>query len=122
MSVPLAVAWVLAIVALIVVEAVLRARSNRKYQGAESWPTTQSTVEFVAVRAEGGRGNRHYVAELAYSYSVEGHYYSGFYHRHFQSEKNARSFVEACKGKIIPVQYKPENPEVSVMSDVPAIP
>lgn len=116
MSVPFAVAYAVLVVALVVLRVVLRARSNSKFKGAASWPLTESTVEFVDVLAEGGRRNRHYVGELAYSYCVEGHYYSGFYRRRFQTEKDARAFVESFRGKNVPVQFKPEDPEISLMS------
>ncbi len=125
MSGALFVVYVIAIVGLIALRIFLRGRSNPKFQGAATWPVTDSTVEFVSVEAEGRRRDRHnpfktrpgdWMVELAYSYSVDGHFYSGFYQCRFPTEENARSFSERLRGKRVPVQYKPEEPEVSLMS------
>ncbi len=91
-------------------------RNSRKWKGAGSWPLTKSVIEMVDVREVRRRKRRHYIGELAYSYSVQGEYYSGFCRCVFSSEKEARDFVETLRGEEIPVHYKPEAPEISLMT------
>jgi hypothetical protein len=111
--VALQVAYVVVVFVVIAVASVVSLRDSRQFKGSESWPPAQSTVEFIGVRRA---GRSYYIGELAYSYSVQGEYYSGFCRCRFLSEKAAREFVETLRGKTITVQYNPEAPEVSVMS------
>ena len=84
--------------------------------GSESWPQAEATVEFASVvRQARRRGSPRFIGELAYSYSVQGCYYSGFCRRQFSTEKVAQEFVETFRGKTLPVRYKPDAPETSVM-------
>jgi c-di-AMP phosphodiesterase-like protein len=105
----------LAILALAVVH-LQRMRNARQWKGWESWPRVESTVEMVDVREVRKRRTRYYIGELAYSYKVQSEYYSGFCRCIFNTEKEAREFVDAFRGQQIPVRYKPETPDISIMS------
>ena len=94
-----------------------RMRSARKWNGWESWPVTESTIEMVEVREVRRRGNPpSFIGELAYSYHAQNQYYSGYCRCAFQDRKEATDFVDARRGKQIPVHFKPDTPEVSIMS------
>ena len=95
-------------------------RENKNWQGAETWPVTRATVEFVSVRqAKDGDSRRSFhMGELAYSYSVNEAFYSGFCRCRFQSEKEASAFIEMFRGKRLPVRYNPAMPELSSMTAV----
>ena len=54
-------------------------------------------------------------AELAYSYSLEGHYYSGYYQREFGSEEDAWDFVRDLRGRSAFVSYNPQQPAKSLL-------
>jgi hypothetical protein len=58
-----------------------------------------------------------YTAELAYSYALEGHYYSGYYRREFATEEESREFVRDLHGKAAIVSYNPRNPAKSLLSE-----
>lgn len=106
----------LAIVLLAVIQ-FQRVQYSRKWKGWQFWPVTMSTVELADVReARRHRKGVCYIAELAYSYSIQNEYYSGFCRCAFWDEKEAWRFVETFRGKTIPVHYKPEAPELSVMT------
>ena len=104
-------------IGIVIIETVVRLRASRMWKGAESWPLTRSTVEFVDVREFHARRAHYHIGELAYSYKVKGEYYSGFCRCRFQTQSDATAFVEAFRGKQIPVRYKPEDPAISLMSN-----
>ena len=54
-------------------------------------------------------------AQLAYSYRLEGDYYSGYYNETFDDEQKAWSYVDGLKGQVVQVSYNPRNPDVSVL-------
>ncbi len=64
------------------------------------------------------RGRRPlYTAEVAYSYALEGHYYSGYYQREFATEEESWEFVRDLQGKSAIVSYNPRNPAKSLLSE-----
>jgi hypothetical protein len=92
-------------------------------QRARGWPTVQGRIESVEVKktrpfliSTSPRGGRLlYKAELAYSYTVEGHYYSGYYQREFETEEEGWEFVRDLKGKAAFVSYNPQKPAESLL-------
>ena len=50
--------------------------------------------------------NRYFVAELAYSYVVDGQYYAGYYRRSFSDAESAAGFVRSVKDCTVQVRYK----------------
>ncbi len=96
-----------------------------KRQRAQGWPTVTGRIESVEVKQIGpfqlssarrGRGPA-YAAQLAYSYTVEGHYYSGYYQREFASEEEGWEFVRDLRGRSAIVSYIPRNPAKSMLSE-----
>jgi hypothetical protein len=57
----------------------------------------------------------HWVGELSYSYSVDGNYFSGFYHSPASGEDRATRWVQGWKDRRVVVHYAPENPSQSVL-------
>ena len=100
------------------------------HSGATSWPLVEGRVELTEVgeknwwdisanlslKTLSARSARN-VAALGYSYSVAGTVYSGTYKREFESEEDAWEFARRLKGSAIGVQYNPNKPSVSVLSE-----
>jgi hypothetical protein len=90
---------------------------SRKKRIVESWPLTGATVESGNVSQAGGEGGDSYSAEIAYSYRVNNHYYSGYYATSFKTEGCAWGFVDAMKGRTIQVHFNALAHEASVPAD-----
>jgi hypothetical protein len=91
-----------------------RARSAR-------WPTVPGTIEGGEVSTLRGRRRNsdgpieRATASLAYSYQVNGTYYSGYHIAVFDDEQEAWSFVDGLKGETVQVSYNPRRPDISVL-------
>jgi hypothetical protein len=107
-------AFVFVLVGGAIGEVLMRLVDSRRDASAQTWPMTQATVESGRV-APAGHG--YFLGEIAYSYSVDNEYYSGFYGRGFYTEKGAWSFVEALKGKTILVNYRSQEHGASRLTD-----
>lgn len=106
------------VIAAAVLEVWLRPFRRWSLRRAQSWPVAQAHVESASVsQAKAGEYSTCYKGEIAYSYTVDGEYYSGYHARTFDREEEAWAFVEALKGKTILVNYSPGNHEVSVLTD-----
>ena len=79
-------------------------------RAAQAWPMTDGTVESTTVRTEGFGRSAHDIAEVNYSYRVEGEYYSGAHEVSGESE-----FDAFPKQSRVIVHYKPSNPAVSFL-------
>lgn len=85
------------------------------------WPVTDGTIEAVnvsAVRSLGRTFQTHEncTAEVSYSYSVAGQFYSGYWTLGFTDEQKAWDFVGPLKGRTVLVHYNPEHPEKSALA------
>lgn len=93
--------------------------------GAKTWPIIKGRVEHVTVTQRRSLATwmllPDYAAEVSYSYSVAGEYYSGHVERSFFREKSAQKFVDNLKGKGVFLRYKQSSPDISVLrnSDQP---
>jgi Protein of unknown function (DUF3592) len=76
-----------------------------------NWPKTDGRIETVKVTQVSEQA----LAELGYSYSVEGDRHSGYYFRQFGDEQHAWEFVDALRDQPIVVRYKRRNPEISAL-------
>ena len=94
-------------------------------QRASGWPTAMGLIQSATINkakpflpSATSRGKSTvYVAELAYSYSVGGEPNSSSYKREFGTEQEAWEFTRDLKGKPVAVQYNPNNPSKSTLSE-----
>lgn len=95
--------------------------------GARNWPVIKGRVEYGSVAQHRDSETwfllPNYTAEVSYSYSISGEYYSGHIARSFFRESSAQTFVENLKGKGVFVRYNQSSPEISVLrkSDQPVL-
>lgn len=86
-----------------------------KTLGARSWPTTQGKIEFGTVIEHRTRYFSYYVAQMAYSYAVNGEYFSGYYEKMFLRESSADKFAADLKGRPAFIRHKGSSPDVSTL-------
>src|SRR5438874_2296552 len=93
--------------------------------GAGNWPVIKGRIEYGAVTqhrdTETWLRFPNYTAEVSYSYSVAGEYYSGHIERSFVREASAQKFVDNLKGKAVFVRCNQSSPEMSVLRDQPLL-
>jgi hypothetical protein len=90
---------------------------RRRFRGSASWPTAMATVETADVRIGGSGRSRSFVADLGYSYTVGGSYYSGRFIKPFANQEAARTFANEVRGKSIRVRFEPTKFEPSEIVD-----
>lgn len=79
-------------------------------RAAQSWPVVEGTVEMHTVRVEGYGRSEHEIAEVNYSYRVQGEFYSGAHVVGGESDFDA--FPKLSR---VFVHYKPSDPTVSFL-------
>ena len=84
------------------------------------WPTVPGTIEGGEVstrrgRSRGDRAIETATANLAYSYQLNGTYYSRYHIAVFDDEQGAWSYVDGLKGETVQVSYNPRRPDISVL-------
>jgi hypothetical protein len=85
------------------------------------WPTVPGTIEGGEVSTRRGRSRygdeaiETATANLAYSYRLNGTYYSGYHIAVFDDEQEAWSYVDGLKGETVQVSYHPRRPDISVL-------
>ena len=63
------------------------------------------------------RGQNGFRSEIVYSYSINGHDYDGRYSGEFGTEEEAQEFGRELKDKAVMVQYNPNKPSTSALSE-----
>ncbi len=92
----------------------LKVRSRER--AAENWPSVEGLSQGGRV-AVGSQPN-HPLAELDYSYSVNGEYYAGQILRGpFRNADEAQEFIDGGKGRKLIVRYDPSKFEKSIVRD-----
>ena len=86
-----------------------------KFRHAHSWPSAQGTVSSAHVKRGKDVYTQPWVADLIYTYVVNGEYYSGSYRLKARSERRAEQKVEGWKGRMIVVRYSPDHHDVSTL-------
>ena len=87
---------------------------NRRIQNrGRHWPYVYGTVEHEEPKMVGEGRTAHWVGELAYSYSVDGEYYSGFCYLPASGEDQALQSVQGWKNRRVIVHYGLTNPSHS---------
>jgi Protein of unknown function (DUF3592) len=87
------------------------------------WPRAMARIESVSVQPAksifGGtstsKGSHWWRAELVYSFSTDGHSYSGRYHKMLSGEIEGNEFVAGLEGRSASVAYHPGNPSHSLL-------
>ena len=92
-----------------------------RFRHAHSWPSAQGTIMAAQVRRSADSSLQPWVANLTYSYVVNGEYYSGFHRFRARSERRAEEKINGWKDRMVVVRYSPDKPSVSVLlkSDQP---
>lgn len=102
--------WGLSLLAMVALWFFLKSLPGRfRSLLSASWPMIDARIESASVNTFAEQS----VAELAYSYRVDGERYSGYFTRQFADAQDAWSYVEPLKGQQIFVRYKPGDPSVS---------
>ena len=83
---------------------------------AGRWPLAEGTLESGEVTVTSlGKGKESETARIAYSFSVEGEYYSGYcLEEIFNDSMSARKYAEELKGTKVFIRYDPQDPNHSV--------
>jgi hypothetical protein len=76
-----------------------------------NWPSAEGRVETVNVTAFGSQA----LAELGYSYLVQGVRYSGYCSLQFADEQQAWDYLKGLQGQPIAVRYMHRKPQVSAL-------
>jgi len=91
---------------------------------ATRWPNVMGEIQSVAVNEPKPylgfiprRNSPGHVAELGYAYSVAGKAEVGIYRREFWTAGEAWEFLRDLKGKTVAVQYNPDRPSSSTLSE-----
>jgi hypothetical protein len=92
-----------------------------KLRHAHSWPSVQGTIVNAEVRRVTDTYINPWVANLTYTYAVNGEYYSGFHRIYARTERRAEEKVAGWKDRMVVVRYSPDKSDVSVLlrSDQP---
>jgi hypothetical protein len=81
--------------------------------GSTAWPMANGRIFDISVQHDDIHG---WAAELTYSYTVFGEYYSGIYRRGFRRKKSAEAFLDRLpRETLVPVRYKTARPEISTL-------
>jgi hypothetical protein len=84
-------------------------------QLAEDWPSTTGIIEFGFPNTVNHGRHSHLVAELSYSYCVDGAYYAGVCSLAARTIQEAEAICAGWKGHKVTIRYSPENKNISVM-------
>jgi multisubunit Na+/H+ antiporter MnhB subunit len=88
-----------------------------KFRGADSWPAAQGTIESLDVKEVRTRSAHYFALDAAYSYSVNGEYYSGRFAKSFETESEASDYAASLKGRPVSVRYKAADAGTSCLRD-----
>jgi hypothetical protein len=95
-----------------------------RYRGSDNWPTAVATVEKIEVRRVQDNDGHHFLPVVSFSFVVAEEYYSGeWVGPAFSIEEETRDFMQqnTSIGTKLPVQYKPNEPELNLLNIDPAL-
>jgi len=78
---------------------------------AGAWPSVQGRVETVNVTTFHDQA----LAELGYSYVVEGERFAGYCTRQFADEQHAWDYVDGLQGQLVVVRFEEKDPGISAL-------
>jgi Protein of unknown function (DUF3592) len=103
--------WFIDILFGYLIRTLIRALKARR---SNTWPVENATVTFSST--SGGYGGP--VAEVGYSYTHQGRFFSGGYQKPFIFLESAKRYAAGLtRGTHIVVRVKPDHPEVSLVHD-----
>ena len=82
---------------------------------AHQWPMAQGRVHAADWRQPRTGTNRYFLADLAYYYFVDGHFYAGYHRRSFTTAVAAQRWVEQMRNDTVQVRYKSGEPGRSLL-------
>lgn len=96
-----------------------------KRSRAQNWSSAPGRIELVDARqpkvlfffVPSKDSSANHLAELKYSYSLEGNSFTGRYEREFPTEWEAWEFLRDLQGKSVTVSVNPLNPSSSTLSE-----
>ncbi len=86
-------------------------------RAARNWPLAEARVHSAEWRQPRTGTNRYFLADVAYSYVVNGQYYSGYYRRSFSDRDSAATWVEQVRGRALQVRYHPRDISRSLLRE-----
>ena len=109
--------WLIFSIIVLLVFAAVWIFKRLKLRRARTWPKREGRVKETQVRLEGsGTTQARYVAEVSYSYSVQGTGYSGRLRRRFLLHGSAHKWADTyATGRPLIVRYNPKNAKDSVL-------
>lgn len=86
-----------------------------RFRQAQSWPSAQGTIGSISIQANRSDYIKPWAVEFAYSYVVQGEYYSGRHVIRAWRERGAEELGVGWKGRMVVVRYSPKKHNVSVL-------
>lgn len=108
---------IIPLIATVILLAALRLSRALRFRGTATWPVVEGRIENCDVREIRTRSSHYFVAEAAYSYRVEGEYYSGRFSREFAQESEAWDYVSSIRNALVQVKFDPAKAESSLVLD-----
>lgn len=104
---------------LVIFVAVLAERGWQwlRRRAARHWPVAEGRVHKAEWRQPRTGTNRYFVAELAYSYVVNGQFFAGYYRRSFSDLKTAAAWTDSMRERAFRVRYKATDPSRSIFRE-----
>lgn len=88
-----------------------------RFPGFRNWPVYPATVQSRNYKEINSRRGTAYFAEIAYSYRIDGEYYSGYHKADLFSEDQLNSFFDSFPiDSTINVHVNPRKPSESVFT------
>lgn len=88
-----------------------------KFRGFAAWPTARATVQSCDYHESAQQRGPRFSAEVAYSYAIQGTYYSGYLKAYFFHERELDDFVSGHRvDSTFDIHVNPRNPEQSIVS------
>jgi Protein of unknown function (DUF3592) len=94
-----------------------------RYRDSANWPTTDATVETIAVRRKQDNGH-HFIPLVSFSFTVANECYSGeWFGPGFSTEQEAKEFVQKNTpvAANLKVRFKPSDPKLNLLDIDPSL-
>jgi uncharacterized protein DUF3592 len=108
--------WLVVSLLILIVAASLWVSQRMKRHRARSWAVGDGQVVATDLHIEGAGTQQAHVAQVTYSYMVQGQLYSGSLRRRFMLHGSATKWIGSYeKGRPLVVRYNPNNVRDSVL-------